>query len=105
MNQGATTIQSIAARLGNSSGFPIETPSWEFYYLIKELYDNIAEELELTTPFDVNSVLGSQDRASYTFQRALIESVSGGSHRYVSEGEVVRQRVEVQPGLIGRRDR
>ena len=82
-------------------GLPIETPSWEFYYLIKELYDNIAEELELTTPFDVNSVLGSQDRASYTFQRALIESVSGGSHRYVSEGEVVRQRVEVQPGLIG----
>ena len=82
-------------------GLPIETPSWEFYYLIKELYDNIAEELELTTPFDVNSVLGSQDRASYTFRRALIESVSGGSHKYVSEGEVVRQKVEVQPGLIG----
>ena len=82
-------------------GLPIETPSWEFYYLIKELYDNIAEELELTTPYDVNSVLGSQDRASYSFRRALIESVSGGSHVYVSEGEVVRQRVEVQPGLIG----
>ena len=58
-------------------------------------------QLELTTPFDVNSVLGSQDRASYTFRRALIESVSGGSHKYVSEGEVVRQKVEVQPGLIG----
>jgi len=82
-------------------GLPIETPSWEFYYLIKELYDNIAEDLELTTPFDVNSFLGSQDRASYSFRRALIESVSGGSHSYVSEGEVVRQRVEVQPGFIG----
>lgn len=81
-------------------GLPIETPSWDFYYVIKKLYDNIAQELELSTPFDVNSVLGDRDQASYSFRRALIESVSGGSHKFVSEGVMARQRVEVQPGIV-----
>lgn len=82
-------------------GLPIETPSWDFYYLLKELYDNIAEELELTTPFEVNSVLGNSDQAEYTFRRALIESVSGGAHQFVSQGVISRQRVEIQPGVNG----
>lgn len=82
-------------------GLPIETPSWDFYYLIKELYDNIAKELELTTPFEVNSVLGNNDQAEYTFRRALIESVSGGAHQFVSQGVISRQRVEIQPGVNG----
>ncbi len=82
-------------------GLPIETPSWEFNYLLKELYDNIAAELELTIPFDLNSVLGGSDQAQYTFRRALIESVSGGAHKFVSEGVISRQRVEIQPGVTG----
>lgn len=52
-------------------------------------------------PCGFNSVLEGKDQASYTFRRALIESVSGGSHQFVSEGVLGRQRVEVQPGVIG----
>ncbi len=86
-------------------GLPVETPSWDFYYLIKELYDNIAEELELTTPFDVYSVFTGQfagkDEAEYTFRRALIESMSGGTHEFVSEGVMHRRDIEIQPGVFG----
>ena len=71
------TINRREAR--ESLGLPIETPSWDFYELIKTLYDNIAEELELTTPLDLNSVLGGNDQVEYTFRRALLEKRAGRS--------------------------
>ena len=80
---------------------PIETPSWEFYDLIKTLYNDIAKDLELTTPYDANSILGSKDEANYMFRRALIESLAGGEHTFISEGVLSRQRVEIQQGVSG----
>ena len=89
------TINRREAR--ESLGLPIETPSWKFYELIKRLYDDIAAELELTAPFHLNSVLGGNNQAKYSFRRALIESVLGGTHKFVSEGVMSRQQV-VQNG-------
>lgn len=80
---------------------PIETPSWEFYDLIKKLYNDIAKDMELTTPYDANSILGSKDEANYMFRRALIESLAGGEHTFISEGVLSRQRVEIQQGVSG----
>lgn len=80
---------------------PIETPSWEFYDLIKKLYNDIAKDMELTTPYDANSILGSKDEANYMFRRALIESLAGGEHTFMSEGVLSRQRVEIQQGVSG----
>lgn len=80
---------------------PIETPSWEFYDLIKTLYNDIAKDLELSIPYDANSILGSKDEANYMFRRALIESLAGGEHTFMSEGVLSRQRVEIQQGVSG----
>ena len=93
------TINRREAR--ESLCLPVETPSQEFYDLIKSLYDDIARELELNTPYDANSVLGSKDEANYTFRRALIESLAGGGHTFVSEGVLTRRAVEIQPGVTG----
>lgn len=93
------TINRREAR--ESLGLPIETPSWGFYDITKKMYDDISDELEFTTPYNVNSSLGGGDHAKYTFKRALIESIAGGAHTFISEGELTRQQVEVQPGVMG----
>ena len=79
---------------------PIETPSWEFYNIIKRLYDDIALNLELTTPYDANAVLRNKDTAEYSFIRVLIESVDGGAHAFVNEGTLNRQKIEMQPNIF-----
>lgn len=84
----------------NELGLNIEKPDGEGYGLIKQLYDGLAEELQLTASFDPNVVLGQQPQASYLFKRTLLESVNGGSHAFVSEGTLTRQKVQLQPGLV-----
>lgn len=81
-------------------GLPIEKPDDEFYVLIKAIYDDIADELELALSYDPNSLLGIDDVKDYCLPRALIESVSGGSHRFYSEGKLVRTQVQQQPGVV-----
>lgn len=78
----------------------IEKPDDTLYALIKSLYDDIAEELELTMPYNPNLILGTEQTTSYSLRRALIESVSGGTHVFISEGTLTRQRVQPQPGVI-----
>ena len=87
-----------AKRRGNALRLPIEIPSWEFYGLIKDIYDDIAGELELTTQYEMNSILRGEDQIDYAFRRALIESVAGGSHVFISEGTLTRVIVEAQLG-------
>lgn len=60
-------------------------PSDSQYRIIKAVYDDILEELQLTTPFSFNRVNGV-----YAVRRCLLESISGGSDYFITEGEVVR---------------
>lgn len=92
------TINRREAR--DELGLPIEKPNDELYTLIKSIYDDIAGELELAIPYDPNSVLGTANAADYCLPRALLESVAGGSHRYLSEGKLVRTQVQQMPGII-----
>jgi hypothetical protein len=85
---------------GEQLGLPIEKPNDELYKLIKQIYDDIAKELELTTPYDPNVLLGSQSSVDYSMPRTLVESAKGGSHAFVSEGRLSRQQVQVQPGIL-----
>ncbi len=78
---------------------PIQKPDDTLYRLIKDIYDDIASELELTIPFDPNLVLGVNSTVTYSFKRALVESVEGGSHRFISEGNLIRQQIQAQPGI------
>jgi hypothetical protein len=72
-------------------GLNIEKPNDDFYKIIKETYDDIKNELELTKPFNPNSILGATNTATYSARRVLIESVDGGTDVYLSEGTLVKQ--------------
>ncbi len=77
-------------------GLRIETPSMEFYNIIKEVYDKIVDEMEMNRIFDPNIVLGNNNKANYSVRRSLIESIEGGTDVFVSEGVLVKSQVQVQ---------
>ena len=81
-------------------GLPIERPSWEFYDIINRLHDDYVQELEMRSAFHPQSFIGPDQFVRYSFRRALIESASAGSHMFVSEGQIVREQLEIQPGVI-----
>jgi hypothetical protein len=91
------TIDRREARDG--LGLKVEKPNDQQYTLIKSLYEHIRSELELVNPLDFNTMLGANPTATYSFRRAVIESLSHGSHYFVSEGTLQRARIQVQPGV------
>lgn len=92
------TIHRREAR--DKLGLTIEKPDDDLYALIKSIYDDIEAELMLNSPFDPNSFLGTQDTSPYQLRRCLIESTTGGSHFFVSKGQMVKQQIQPQPGVL-----
>ena len=74
-------------------GLSVETPSDELYALIKQIYDDVVSELKLTEPYNSNILLGEQNQIAYELKRAIIESVNGGSHAFVSEGQLAKRSI------------
>lgn len=73
-------------------GLTIERPD-DTYAAIKDIYDDIANELQLHEPYDPRISLGGQTSIKYEMPRALIESTTGGSHRFVSVGHLAKRSV------------
>ncbi len=92
------TIHRREAR--NSLGMLVEKPDDVLYAKIKNIYDDIENELALTSRFEPNSFLGTDNQKTYGLKRCLLESVEGGSHYYVSEGVIRRQQIQPQPGIV-----
>ena len=78
-------------------GLQVESPDEDQYGLIKAIYDDIACELKLSEPYNPSVFMGEEAQAEYEFKRAIVESIKGGSHKFVSEGRLGKQRV-VDPG-------
>ena len=78
-------------------GLPVEKPNGELYALIKNIYDDIEQELQFNERFNANSFLGAQDQKDYSFKRALVESIKGGRDYFVSEGTY--ERLQTQKGI------
>ena len=79
-------------------GLRIDKPNDTEYAILKQLHDNIAEELQLLEPYDPNICLGSNSSASYKMVRGLIESVDSPSVKFISEGGL--RRVQAKPGQL-----
>ncbi|MCG5514476.1 SDH family Clp fold serine proteinase [Ectothiorhodospira shaposhnikovii] len=90
------TIHRREAR--DSLGLSIEKPDDVLYALIKRIYDDIHDELELTQGYDPNALLGANQQNAYRLVRALIESEAGGSHGFVSEGILGRMVMNAPDG-------
>ena len=78
---------------------PILKPSPDEYALIKRIYDDFAAELELNIPYDPRIVVGTEPNVDYSFPRALIESVHGGSHAFYSEGSILKTTLAHPTGI------
>ena len=91
------TITRQEAR--DTLGLPVERPDDAFYDQIRAIHRDFTTELELRSPYDPNLVLGGTNAAQYAFKRAVIESVNGGSHMFMSEGTLTRQPIQLQPGI------
>lgn len=84
-----------------SLGLQIEKPSTEFYSVIKSIYNDIRDEMELNTPFDPKIILANSSNVNYSFRRALIESLDYGSNAFISEGIFIKQNIQIpQPTPI-----
>lgn len=78
----------------NELGLNITKPDDEKYKVISALHQDYARELQLQTPFDPNLVLGADAEKDYSFTRGLIESVAGGSTKFMSQGKLTRMQVQ-----------
>jgi len=82
-------------------GLTIEKPNDEQYQKLKEIFEDIRNELKLLSPFNVNIELGNDVKVKYSCRRVLIESIEGGTHVYLSEGELIKttQTINQHPNL------
>jgi hypothetical protein len=83
----------------------IQKPDDEQYQHIWHAFQDIQQDLELNSPYDPQIVIGASNNISYSLRRGIIESVDGGCHYFVSEGNLVKQNVPMQGGIgIGIQD-
>lgn len=82
-----------------SLGLQIEKPSMEFYKVIKAVYDDIQKEMELLLPYDPKILVANNQSYSYSFRRALIESINYGCDAFISEGTLVKQSIQVSQSI------
>ncbi|KOH44491.1 SDH family Clp fold serine proteinase [Sunxiuqinia dokdonensis] len=82
-------------------GLTVEKPNDEQYQKLKEIFEDIRNELKLLSPFNVNIELGNEVKVKYSCRRVLIESIEGGTHVYLSEGELTKttQTINQHPPL------
>ncbi len=92
------TINRREAR--DELGLPIEKPDDELYKSIRDIYLDIVSELELGTPYEPAILLGAENEMDYVLPRALVESVAGGSHRFVSKGILTRTEEDVEDNRV-----
>lgn len=83
----------------NSLGLVIEKPDDELYTLIKSIYTDLYNELEISNKLDPISHLEGATNKKYEYRRCLLESVEYGSNYFVSEGNYIKKEVEVSPGI------
>ena len=71
----------------------IITPNADEYIKIKNLHNDYVKELKLLTPFDPNVELGTGNACNYSLVRGIVESVNGGSTKFMSEGALSRTQI------------
>jgi ribosomal protein L33 len=82
------TIYRNEAR--DSLGLNINKPSDNEYTLIRKIYVDIQDELQLLSPFNPAIDLGNENQKNYSYRRCIIESLYGNCDVFMSEGTLDR---------------
>lgn len=85
---------SIHRREARQLGLQVDKPDDQFYREIKSLYDDFAGELRLTNAWNPINEIGSQPMIVYSNKRSLVESTTGGSYFFATEGRFSRQTAQ-----------
>lgn len=80
----------------NNLGLNIIKPDDNLYTIIKSIYDDINDELGFGEIFDPRAMIKSNN-GEYTIKRGLVESLSGGSDSYISQGKLTLQTIQQPP--------
>ncbi|NQT60125.1 MAG: serine protease [Bacteroidetes bacterium] len=72
----------------------VKKPDSEMYTLIKSIYDDISNELQLRVPYNPVDIIGSTSQANYICTRAIIESRVYGQFRFVTKGMLTKVNVK-----------
>lgn len=81
-------------------GLQIEKPQTDFYKEIKAVYDDFASELKLTERWNPIEEIGTNNELNYKNKRCLIETATGGSYSFFTQGKFSRSNYHVQIPLI-----
>lgn len=77
-----------------SLGLNIFRPDDELYSIIKSIFDDISDELELRKHFNPAELLGSHDQVIYENKRALLESLVFGQYTFMTKGLIIKTKLE-----------
>jgi hypothetical protein len=91
------TINRREAR--DELGLPVEKPDDALYAVIRSLYQDVREELQLNEPYNPHEMFGTSSEVTYRQTQALVESTDYGSHSFVREGVLRRISAKDQHGL------
>jgi hypothetical protein len=92
------TINRTEAR--EQLGLSVETPTKSLYDLIREVFQSIVSELEFRTPFNPPLMVASSNSVRYECRRAIIESLTGGTDVFVSEGTILKHQQPTPQGIV-----
>ena len=80
-------------------GLQIEKPDAKFYREIKAVYDDFAAELKLTERWNPIGEIGTNNELQYKNKRCLIETTTGGSYYFLTDGKFSKTTVAMPPGI------
>lgn len=78
----------------NDLGLPVEKPNDALYNILKSLYCEFRDEMNLYEPFPPIPTDPDKKEIEYKVVRAVIESVEGGSDQFISKGTLVAQALQ-----------
>lgn len=90
---------TINRREALAMGLAIDKPSEELYAILKQMHDSVAESLKSRVPYSPDTELAGRQTCNYECSRVLIESVTHGSHQFVSRGTISRLQINGPNGL------
>jgi hypothetical protein len=89
---------TINRREAKELGLNVETPSIEFYSLLRAIHLSYNAEMKLLEPYSPQVELGGNSTVTYRQVRGLVEDANGGCYHFLSEGTLTQSTAQSPSG-------